>query len=159
VLVSFGLAGALVGGLAPGTLVVGTRVVDESGRVLWEGHPPALAGARPAVVCGAAQIVDTAEERAALARASGAEVVDLESGRLAESGHLVAVVRAISDTPARPAGRLAQAAGPAGGTAWATVAGALLRAPRETVRTGLAGRAALRVLEAAAAELASPRTP
>ena len=35
-LVSFGLAGALVSGLAPGTLVAARRVVDSDGTVLWE---------------------------------------------------------------------------------------------------------------------------
>ena len=157
-LVSFGLAGALVDGLEPGTLVVGTRVVDDSGGVLWEGEPSALSGARAVVVCAARRIVDTAEDRAELALASGARTVDLESGRLAASGRLVAVVRAISDSPTRPAGRLAHAARPDGETAWAAVARALLRAPRATLRTGLGGRAALRALEAAAVELASPRT-
>ncbi len=36
-LVSFGVAGALVPGLKPGTLVTASRVVDGDGRVLWEG--------------------------------------------------------------------------------------------------------------------------
>ena len=158
-LVSFGLAGALVDGLEPGTLVVGNRVVDESGGVLWEGEPPALSGARAVVVCAAGRIVDDAKERAELSRASNAEAIDLESGRLAASGRLVAVVRAISDSPARPAGRLAHAARPDGETDWTAVAVALLRAPRATVRTGLGGRAALRSLGVAATELASPQTP
>ena len=157
-LVSFGLAGALVDGLEPGALVVGVRVVDEAGRTLWEGKPPTLPGARAVVVCAAGRIVDGPAERRDLARTSGAEAIDLESGRLAESGRLSAVVRAISDTPARPAGRLADAARPNGETDWGAIAGALLRAPRATVRAGLGGRAALRALEAAATELASSRT-
>jgi hypothetical protein len=44
-LVSFGLAGALRGGLAPGTVVDATRIVDVEGRVLWEGGPLGVDGA------------------------------------------------------------------------------------------------------------------
>ena len=38
-LVSFGLAGALVSGLEPGTLLTARRVVDAEGTVLWEEEP------------------------------------------------------------------------------------------------------------------------
>ena len=44
-LVSFGIAGALSGALPVGTVIDATRVVDESGAVLWEGGP---LGASPA---------------------------------------------------------------------------------------------------------------
>ena len=37
--VSFGLTGALRDGLAPGTVVDATRIVDVEGAVLWEGGP------------------------------------------------------------------------------------------------------------------------
>src|SRR5256885_10408504 len=38
-LVSFGIAGALALDLPVGTVIDATRVVDESGAVLWEGGP------------------------------------------------------------------------------------------------------------------------
>jgi len=44
-LVSFGLAGALVSGLAPGTLVSARRIVDADGTVLWEQEPLRVPGA------------------------------------------------------------------------------------------------------------------
>jgi hypothetical protein len=144
--------------LEPGTLVVAGRVVDERGAVLWEGEPPALSGARPVVLCAAGAVVDGAAERADLARTSGAEAVDLESGRLAATGRLTAVVRAISDTPGRPVGRLARAVRSDGETDWGAVAGAFLRTPRAAVRTARGGRRALAAIEAAARELAAPRT-
>src|SRR4051812_50189225 len=56
-LVSVGLAGALRDGLAPGTVVDGTRVVDGEGAGLWEGGlfgvsraPPVVMGAGGGVV-------------------------------------------------------------------------------------------------------------
>ena len=91
-LVSFGLCGALVDGLPPGTIVTARSVVDEAGEALWEGPPRAVAGARAVVLCAAGRIVDAAGERTALAERSGAEVVDLESGRLAATGRLAGVV-------------------------------------------------------------------
>jgi len=157
-LVSFGLAGALVEGLEPGSLVVASRVVAAEGRELWAGQPPSLTGARSIVLCAADRIVDPALERGALARASGAEAADLESGRLAGTGRLAAVVRAISDTPDRPAGRLAAAGRNDGETDWGVVGRALVRAPLPTVRTALDGRTALAALEAAAVELAASRS-
>ena len=45
-LVSFGLAGALRDGLAPGTVVDATRVVDVEGTVLWDDGPLGVPGAR-----------------------------------------------------------------------------------------------------------------
>jgi len=147
-----------VDGLEPGSLVVAHRVVDADGRELWAGEPPSLQGARRVVLCAADRVVDSPAERAALARASGAEAADLESGRLAAAVRLKAVVRAISDTPDRPAGRLATAAKPDGETDWVAVLRALVTAPRATVRTGVAGRAALVSLEAAAVELGASRS-
>src|SRR5207249_5687768 len=44
-LVSFGIAGALGGDLPVGTVIDATRVVDESGAVLWEGGPLGVAPA------------------------------------------------------------------------------------------------------------------
>jgi nucleoside phosphorylase len=154
-LVSFGVCGALVDGLASGALVAARRVVDEAGETLWEGEPLAVAGARAVVVCAAARIVDTAEERAALAARCGADVADLESGRLAATGRLVGVVRAVSDTPGTPLGRLAASATPAGGTSHAAAARAFVLAPRASLRAARSARRALAALEPAARALAA----
>src|SRR5439155_11556903 len=44
-LVSFGIAGALRDGIPAGTVIDASRVVDESGAVLWEGGPLGVRGA------------------------------------------------------------------------------------------------------------------
>jgi adenosylhomocysteine nucleosidase len=153
-LVSFGLAGALVPGLEPGTLLTARRVVDADGTVLWEGEPLAVPGALRAVVCDAGRVVDDPAERRALAERTGAVAADTESATLAATGRLAGVVRAISDTPARPVGALARAATPDGGTDWRAVARAFRTDPRAALRTALAARSALASLRHAAAALA-----
>lgn len=153
-LVSFGFAGALAPDLAPGALVTASKVVDTAGAVLWEGEPLAVPGATPAVICAVDAVVDGRAARAALAARSGAVAADMESGALAATGRLVGVVRAVSDAPDEPVGRLASAATQDGGTAWALVARAVLREPVRTVRTALGARRALRALERAARVLA-----
>jgi hypothetical protein len=150
----FGLAGALVPGLPAGTLVSVMRIVAAEGSVLWEGEPLPVPGARPAVLCAAEGVVDERAARTALAERTGAIVVDMESGRLAASGRLAGVVRAISDGPDRPVGKLARASTPTGGTAWREVLGAFLTEPRRAVRASLDARRALAALERAAASLA-----
>jgi hypothetical protein len=158
-LVSFGLAGALVSGLAPGTLVTARRVVDADGTVLWEEEPLGVPGALTAVVCDPGLVVDEAGARRELARESGAAVIDTESAALAATGRLAGVVRAVSDTPEQPIGRLAYAAVPDGRTDWGVVARALLSEPRATLSTALAARRALASLRSAAAELAPRAVP
>jgi adenosylhomocysteine nucleosidase len=152
-LVSFGLAGALVSGLAPGTLLTARRVVDADGTVLWEDEPLRVPGALTAVVCDAGVVVDDPVERRELARRTGAAAADTESATLAATGRLAGVVRAISDTPERPVGRLAQAATPDGGTDWAVVARAFATEPRTSIRTALSARRGLTSLRHAAAAL------
>jgi hypothetical protein len=146
----FGLAGALVNGLEPGTVVTATRIVDEAGATLWEGEPLPVPGARPAVICAANQVVDGAAERAGLAARTGADAVDLESGRLAASRRLDGVVRAISDTPGRPVGRLARAGRGDGRVRWGVVLQSFLTEPRTAVRAARDARRALAALERAA---------
>lgn len=153
-LASFGLAGALVPGYGPGSLVTATKIVDEGGALLWEGEALAVPEAAAAIVCAARRIVDAPAERARLAARTGAVAVDMESGILAASGRLAGVVRAISDTPDEPVGRLAGAATSDGGTAWGTVAAAFLREPRRAARAARNARRGLRALERAAAALA-----
>jgi adenosylhomocysteine nucleosidase len=158
-LVSFGLAGGLVSGLAPGTLLTARRIVDADGTVLWEDEPLHVPGALTAVVCGAGTMVDDPAERRELARRSGAVAVDMESAALAATGRLAGVVRAISDTPEQPVGRLAHAALPHGGTDWSAVALAFLAEPRTSLRTALSARRALASLREAATALAPGAAP
>ncbi len=153
-LAGFGLAGALVPGLEPGALVTATKVVDEEGTVLWEGEPLHVPNAEPGVICSARDVVDEPDARTRLARRTGAVAVELESRELAATGRLTGVVRAISDTPDRPVGRLAHASSPDGSTAWGVVARAFLLEPGRAVRASLNARRALGELERAAAFLA-----
>ena len=118
-LVSFGIAGALSGELPIGTVIDATRVVDESGAVLWEGGPLGAAAARPGTILGASRIVDDPAERARLHRETGAHAVDMESGPLARSGRLAGCLRVVSDTPSRTLGPLARALRPDGSIRWA----------------------------------------
>lgn len=154
-LVSFGLAGALSDGLAPGRLVTATRVVTPDGSSLWEGAPLPVAGARPVVVCATGRVVDDPAERAALAASSGADVLDMESGPLAASGRLAGVLRSVSDTPAHRVGRLGAAVHPDGSVRWGAVAAAFFLEPRRAAAAARHARAALAALEPAAAELGS----
>jgi adenosylhomocysteine nucleosidase len=149
-LVSFGIAGALRDDLPVGAVIDATRVVDESGAVLWEGEPLGIAGARSGTILGADRIVDDPSERARLRDASGADAVDMESGTLARTGRLAGCVRAISDTPERGLGALAEAATPAGDTDYRGLVRGFVRAPRETARAARDVRRALKSLEAVA---------
>ena len=72
----------------------------------------------------------------------------MESGPLARSGRLAGCIRAISDTPGRELGGLAEGAKPNGDTNYAGLARAFLRAPRETARAARNARRALKSLEA-----------
>jgi hypothetical protein len=144
--------------LPPGLLVTATRVVDTSGATVWEGPPAPLREALSVVCVSADAVVEDPEERAFLAQETGAHVVDLETVRLARTGRLVAVVRAVSDTPAVPPGRLAHAVTPTGDTAWGQLSAAFVREPRTALRGALAGRRALVSLRAAAAALGPPPT-
>jgi hypothetical protein len=156
-LASFGLAGALVPGLPPGSLVTATRIVGEDGGLLWAGEPLPVPGARPGVLCGATRVVDRHEERAALAEKTGAVAVDLESAALARTGRLAGAVRAISDDPTVPLGRLARASTADGRVAWGAVIGAFATQPIRSLRSARAARRGLAALEQAAAALAGGR--
>lgn len=153
-LVSFGFAGALADELEAGALLTATKVVDPVGTVLWEGDPLAVTGAVAAVICWSPdEVVNEPEARRALARSSGAVAVDMESGRLAETGRLSGAVRAISDTGARPVGALASAGKPDGGTNWKVVARAFVTEPVRSIRTTRDARKAIKALHGAAEEL------
>jgi adenosylhomocysteine nucleosidase len=150
-LVSFGLAGALAPGLEPGTLVTAERVVDAEGKTLWEGRALPVPGARTIVLCAAGGVVDDPREREALAARTGAVAVDMESGRIAASGRLAGVVRAISDTASRPVGHLARAARPDGGVDLAALLQAFATEPLTAFRAARGAGRAFRALDRAAA--------
>jgi 4-hydroxy-3-methylbut-2-enyl diphosphate reductase len=99
-----GVGGAVVAGIRPGDLVVADRVLDGPALPGAAGLAEQLRAAGLTVhvgaIAGADRIV-TGAARAAYA-ARGALAVDLESGVLSRAGALVAVVRAVVDTPAHP---------------------------------------------------------
>jgi hypothetical protein len=145
-LVSFGLAGALRDDLEIGTVIDAVRVVDEDGSVLWQGGPLGVAGARPGTILGASRIVDDPGERERLARATGADAVDMESGVYARAGLLAGCIRSISDTPERQLGPLVRALKPTGRIDLAGLLRAFATAPRESARAARDVRAALHAL-------------
>jgi nucleoside phosphorylase len=149
-LVSFGIAGALRGDLPIGTVIDATRVVDETGSVLWEGGPLGAVRAREGTILGASRIVDDPAERARLHAATGADAVDMESGPLARSGRLAGCLRAISDTPTRRLGGVAQGAKPNGEIDYVGFLRGFLREPLVTARAARGARRALKSLEAVA---------
>jgi hypothetical protein len=154
-LVSFGFAGGLGDTLRPGTLVTATKVVDPSGRTLWDGPALEVAGAEPAVVVASDGIANEPEARRTLAEQSGAAVVDMESGVLASTGRLAGVVRAISDSGDQPVGRLACAGKADGGTDWKVVAAAFATEPVKSFRTAHDASKATAALRRAASALAA----
>jgi adenosylhomocysteine nucleosidase len=147
-LVSFGVAGSLRDDLPVGTVIDATRVVDESGAVLWEGEPLGAERARHGTILGASRIVDDPAERARLHEATGADAVDMESATLARSGRLAGCIRSISDTPTSRLAGLAHAVTPGGRTNYAGLVRGFAREPRETLHAIRNSLTALRALEA-----------
>jgi nucleoside phosphorylase len=143
---SFGLAGALHDGVAFGELLDATRVVDADGATLWEGEPLGVRGARQVTILAAPSVVDDPDERVLLHRRTGADAADMESGVLARTGRLAGCVRAVSDTPARPLGPLADVLDGDGRVSWRGVVRALAQ-PRRTWASVSSVRRALRRLE------------
>ena len=149
-LVSFGVAGALRADLPVGTVIDATRVVDESGAVLWEGGPLGASPARAGTILGADRIVDDPSERARLHEATGADAVDMESATLARTGRLAGCIRSISDTPTSRLAGLAHAVTISGRVDYLGFLRGFLREPRETTRALGNARRALKALEAVA---------
>ena len=152
-LVSFGFAGGLVPDLERGALVTATKVVSETGEKLWEGKPIEVDGARQAVICSTDRVIDGPEERRQLAERTGAVAVDMESGKLAASGRLAGIVRAVSDSPGRPLGGLATAVRADGSTDWKVVARSVVVEPVKTGRALIGAQRARASLQRAAETL------
>jgi hypothetical protein len=144
--VSFGIAGSLSEDLPVGTVIDATRVVDESGSVLWQGGPLGVLGAREGTILGASEIVDDPAERARLRARTGADAVDMESAIFARAGRLAGCVRAVSDTPGRQLGPLVHAFRDDGTVAPLGLARAFIGSPRASFRAVRDVRTALRAL-------------
>jgi hypothetical protein len=148
--VSFGLAGSLRDDLASGTVVDATRIVDVEGAVLWEEGPLGVPGAEQVTMLAGDELVDDPVERRRLRERSGADVVDLESGALAETGRLLGVLRAVNDTPDRPLNGIAAGVRQDGAYDWPALARAFVRHPRAFARAAGDAQRALGRLDDAA---------
>jgi nucleoside phosphorylase len=145
-LVSFGLAGGLRDELECGTVIDATRVVDESGRLLWEGDPLGVEDAREGTILAATRLIDDPGERRRLGERRAADAVDMESGPLAQTGQLAGCIRVVSDTPSRTLQGIEVSVTPEGKLTCRGFARAFVRNPRGIVRASVDGHRALRKL-------------
>lgn len=162
-LVSFGLAGGLARGLAPGTAIVADRVVAAEGWRLPDTTALAdeLGACTGTLWAATTPLLTPADKHDAAAR-SGALAVDMESAHVlataARYGLPALVVRVVADPAERALPRLAASAARPDGTLdpWATAA-ALLRYPADWPLVALSARDTARAragLRRAAAGLA-----
>ncbi len=165
--VSAGLCGALISGLAVGDLVLPDTVIAPSGERLAVSAPArdrlvALAGgrARAGLMVTSREMMATAAAKAALHAATGACTVDMESApileRAARAGWPALVVRGVSDDAERgvPAalGRLVTADGRLHG---GRALGLILTRPRMLRDAVALSRGSHRALDAVAGSLAA----
>jgi adenosylhomocysteine nucleosidase len=139
-LVSAGFAGGLDPALARGTLVRPTHAVDEAGNaplpLMAAGAAPA---AGPVTICTVRRIVRSPAEKRALAAATGAALVDMEThavaGVAAAAGLPCAGVRVVSDdaTQALPREVTALAAPQSAWRRFGAAVGGLARRPGAAV--------------------------
>jgi len=136
-LISFGLAGGLNWALAAGHVLVPEMVVwGHSSFKCDQDLMGWLGGATSDKILAWHEIVATAEQKAALFRATGGQAVDLESGEVARLAELrgvkFAVLRAVCDTADRDLPEAALVALNArGGIGMVRVAGSVLRKPSQ----------------------------
>jgi nucleoside phosphorylase len=157
-LLSFGIAGALIDTLRPGDLVVATEIVTGRGRYAAAQSLQVNVPHRTGAVFGADEAVVRAEDKKRLASASQCIAVDLESGHVAtvasRRGRRFAVLRAIADPASRDIPRAALVGLDADGrTRPGAVLGALLRDPTQlggVMRLAFDARAAMERLSALA---------
>lgn len=161
-LISFGIAGGLAPDLGAGTIVLADRVIDARGRTLladqaWRERLTArLAHGHRVVagpIVGSDHAIASPDEKAALARSTGALAVDMESHAVAEAtarlGVPFLVIRAIADAARRtvPAW-LAGVIDAEGRPRFSVVAAGLLTHPSDLVALIALGRASNRALAA-----------
>jgi hopanoid-associated phosphorylase len=143
--VSFGIAGGLDPGLAPGTVVIATGVTAAEGR--WPSHPAVVRlwarrleeiGGRVTLadVAGSDSPILTAEAKRALRRATGAAAVDMESHVAATfaaaRGMPFAAIRVVCDPANRALPPLAaEALRPDGGLDLPAILRSLARRPAQ----------------------------
>ncbi len=159
-LISFGIAGGLEPGLAPGTILVASTIHDGAVRFTsdpaWAGDlARALPRARVAEIAGVDEAICDVRSKAELRARTGSSAVDMEShivARLAARYRLpLAALRVVSDPAERalPAAALAGMA-PDGTTDIGAVLLSLIREPRQLpglIRTALDARAAFLALK------------
>ncbi len=165
---SFGIAGGLEPGLAPGTVLIARGIHDGDSRIetasAWVVRlAAALPGARIVDLAGVDSAVVAARHKSALHRRTGAAAVDMEShvaARLAALHRLpFAALRVVADPAERtlpPAALVGMR--PDGTTDIVAVLRSLGRAPRQLpglVRTGLDAQAAFAALKASRRDLAA----
>ncbi len=106
-MLSFGIAGALDGGLAPGALIAASHVIADRAMATdatWTRAIAAATGARIAPIAGSDVLVPNPSAKTALLAATGAAAVDMESHVVARHARRLgvpfAVLRAIADSAA-----------------------------------------------------------
>jgi nucleoside phosphorylase len=160
-IVVLGLCGALRG-VRTGDAVVYREVVDERGRFTFDGElVRALHGALPGAIevaaCTVDHVVTRATERAALAAAYSAGVVDMEGTHLARAlaaaGRPALMVRVASDDPSYDLPPIEDALGPGGEVRALQLARAFAARPVAAARFVRDVRRALRTLGATALAL------
>jgi len=166
-LLSFGIAGALDPGLAPGALIAASAVIaglPMPTDAAWTRAIAAATGARITPIAGSDVLVPDAAAKTALLAATGAAAVDMESQVVARHARRLgvpfAVLRAIADTadeavPPAAAHGLDEAGNPAP----LRVMLGLLRRPQDlpgVIRLARRSRAALSALADAAPRIPLP---
>jgi hopanoid-associated phosphorylase len=139
-LISFGVAGALDSDLPPGSLVIGTQVMNDThswtcDEAWGKRLVAALPGARLGGVWGSEVLIPSAAEKMALHQQSGCLIVDMESQCLAAAAYAAGipftVVRAVCDHANRELPMLIMAfITPDGGVSLPKAITGLLRQPR-----------------------------
>jgi adenosylhomocysteine nucleosidase len=157
-LLSWGVAGALHPDLRPGTLIVPAEVETVAGMRYPLARDRVGAQGAGGLVLGFDQMVLRADDKAALHRITGAQIVDMESHRVArigfESATPVVTIRAVADPAERSLpGFVADALTETGEPRLGVVLAGLARRPRalhDLLDLRRDTRAALATLEAVA---------
>jgi adenosylhomocysteine nucleosidase len=150
-LLSFGIAGALVDSLRPGDLVIGTGIVTKHGQFDAAQSMQVNVPHRKGLVYGTDEPIARIDDKKRLALISQCIAVDMESGHVAtvanRRGRRAAVLRAIADPASReipPAALVGLDA--KGNTRPGAVLAALLRDPMQlggVIRVAFDARAAM----------------